>query len=84
VDFVSNAFIYLKAIGAAAAAKPLLDRAGVVADNGITGLDDHVIAAGIQRFWHRKFTQTVAAPPFLLRTSGKPPVPTRCRAPRNL
>jgi catalase len=54
VDFVSNAFGHLKAIGATEAASPLLDRAGVKADDGITGLGKDFIAAATQRFWARE------------------------------
>ena len=36
VDFVANAFVHLKAIGANVAAKPLLDKARVETDDGIT------------------------------------------------
>jgi catalase len=38
IDFVHNAFVHLKAIGFTADAKPLLDKAGVVADPGIVDL----------------------------------------------
>jgi catalase len=38
VDFVSNAFVHLKAIGFTAAAQPLLDKAGVVPDAGVVDL----------------------------------------------
>ncbi len=40
VDFVHNAFVHLKAIGFTAAAKPLLDKAGVVSDPGVVDLAD--------------------------------------------
>lgn len=40
VDFVSNAFVHLKAIGHTAEAQPLLDRAGVEADGGVVDLAD--------------------------------------------
>jgi catalase len=45
IDFVHNAFVHLKAIGFTAAAQPLLDKAGVVADPGIVDL-----AEGAQAF----------------------------------
>ncbi len=38
VDFVSNAFVHLKAIGFTAEAQPLLDRAGVAADAAVVDL----------------------------------------------
>lgn len=38
VDFVSNAFVHLKAIGHTAEAQPLLDKAGVAPDAGIVDL----------------------------------------------
>jgi catalase len=54
VEFVMNAFGHLKAIGASDAAKPLLDKAGVVPDAGITGLDSAFINAASQRFYDRE------------------------------
>jgi len=38
IDFVHNAFVHLKAIGATAEAQPLLDKAGVVPDDGVVDL----------------------------------------------
>ena len=38
IDFVHNAYVHLKAIGFAAPAQPLLDKAGVVADPGVVDL----------------------------------------------
>jgi catalase len=38
IDFVHNAFVHLKAIGHTAEAKPLLAKAGVVADPGVVDL----------------------------------------------
>ena len=40
VDFVSNAFVHLKAIGFTPQAQPLLDRAGVQSDAGVVALSD--------------------------------------------
>lgn len=54
VDFVRNAFGHLKAIGATAEAKPLLDEAGVVADEGVTGVGPGFISAAARRFWDRE------------------------------
>lgn len=47
---------HLKAIGHSAAAKPLLDKAGVVADAGVTGLDQAFLTAAAKRFWAREPT----------------------------
>ncbi|WP_088182943.1 catalase [Sphingobium sp. Z007] len=54
VEFAMNAFGHLKAIGASEAAQPLLDKGGVVADEGVTGLDDMFIKAASQRFYARE------------------------------
>ncbi|MFZ2995846.1 catalase [Sphingobium sp.] len=54
VEFAMNAFGHLKAIGANEAAKPLLDKAGVEPDQGITGLNDGFITAASARFYDRE------------------------------
>ena len=54
VEWVMNAFGHLKAIGANDAAKPLLDKAGVEADEGITGLGAAFIAAAQRRYYDRE------------------------------
>ncbi|PZO65317.1 MAG: catalase HPII [Paracoccus denitrificans] len=55
VDFVSDAFAHLKAIGADDAAKPLLDKGGVLPDAGVTSLDPKAfIDAAGQRFYDRE------------------------------
>ncbi|MEG3176220.1 catalase [Sphingomonas sp. RB3P16] len=54
VQWVMDAFGHLKAIGASAAAQPLLDKAGVEADEGVTGLDDGFAAAAAKRFYARE------------------------------
>ncbi|KKC27179.1 catalase [Sphingomonas sp. SRS2] len=54
VQFVMDAFGHLKAIGASEAAKPLLDKAGVKPDEGITGLDDAFVEAAKTRYWDRE------------------------------
>ncbi|NWK98587.1 catalase HPII [Sphingobium lactosutens] len=54
VEFVMNAFGHLKAIGANDAAQPLLDKAGVVPDDGVTGLDSKFVKAAAQRFYARE------------------------------
>ncbi|MGN8000219.1 catalase [Sphingomonas sp. 22176] len=53
VQWVMDAFGHLKAIGANAAAQPLLDKAGVEADEGVTDLGGFVEAAK-QRYWDRE------------------------------
>jgi catalase len=57
VQFVMDAFGHLKAIGAIGAtdaAKPLLDKAGVKSDDGLTGVGEDFIQAARQRFWDRE------------------------------
>jgi catalase len=54
IQFVMDAFGHLKAIGASPAAQPLLDKAGVEVDSGVTGLDDGFLAAAAKRFWDRE------------------------------
>jgi catalase len=54
IQFVMDAFGHLKAIGASAAAQPLLDKAGVAHDSGVTGLGDDFLAAAAKRFWDRE------------------------------
>ena len=54
IDFVMNAFGHLKAIGSTDAAKPLLDKAGVAPDDGITALGDVFINAAKKRYWDRE------------------------------
>ncbi|RIY00832.1 catalase [Aureimonas flava] len=53
VQWVMDAFGHLKAIGHNAAAKPLLDKAGVEADAGVTDLAGFVDAAK-RRYWDRE------------------------------
>ena len=54
VQFVMDAFGHLKAIGHTPEAKPLLDKAGVEPDAGVTGLGDPFIAAAGKRFFERE------------------------------
>ncbi|RYY27599.1 MAG: catalase [Sphingomonadales bacterium] len=54
VEFAMNAFGHLKAIGASDAARPLLDKAGVVPDEGVTGLDKAFVEAAKKRFYDRE------------------------------
>jgi catalase len=53
VQWVMDAFGHLKAIGHNAAAKPLLDKAGVEPDEGVTDLAGFVEAAK-KRYWDRE------------------------------
>jgi catalase len=54
VEWVMNAFGHLKAIGANDEAQPLLDKAGVEPDDGVTGLEADFIAAAKRRFYDRE------------------------------
>ncbi len=59
VSFVHDAFAHLKVIGHTAAAMPLLEKAGVVADSGIVALPGHAgaafaTAASQGRIWNRE------------------------------
>ena len=54
VDFAANAFVHLKAIGANDAAQPLLDKANVEKDEGVTGLGKDFIAAASTRHFDRE------------------------------
>ena len=55
-DFVSDAFVHLKAIGYTAGAKALLDKAGVEADAGIVELGDAMefLTPAVTRQWDRE------------------------------
>lgn len=57
IEFAMDAFGHLKAIGYAADAKPLLDKAGIVADAGVVDVDQNskdFIAAARTRQWGRE------------------------------
>jgi catalase len=54
VQFVADAFAHLKAIGHDGASMALLDRAGVIADEGVTDLGEAFLDAAAQRFWDRE------------------------------
>jgi catalase len=54
IQFVMDAFGHLKAIGASDEAKPLLDKAGVEPDDGVTDLGDNFIKAAGKRYWDRE------------------------------
>jgi len=56
VEFAMNAFSHLKAIGANDASMPLLDKAGVVPDEGVTDLGASFVKAAAQRFYEREPT----------------------------
>ena len=56
VQFVMDAFGHLKAIGASEAAQPLLEKAGVQPDDGVTDLGKAFVGAARQRFWDREPT----------------------------
>jgi catalase len=56
VQFVMDAYGHLKAIGHTPGAQPLLDRAGAVPGDGITGLNDAFVKAAGQRFFDREST----------------------------
>nr|WP_279338752.1 catalase [Sphingomonas sp. BGYR3] len=53
-EYVMNAYGHLKAIGASDAAKPLLDKAGVAPEDGITGLGSDFVKAAAKRFYARE------------------------------
>ncbi|MES1973787.1 MAG: catalase [Pseudomonadota bacterium] len=54
VQFVMDAFGHLKAIGHSAEAQPLLDKAGVVPDEGVVTPDKGFAAAAAKRYWARE------------------------------
>ena len=54
VQFVMDAFGHCKAIGASAAAKPLLDKAGVEPDAGVTDLGKGFLKAAAKRYYDRE------------------------------
>jgi catalase len=54
VQFVMDAFGHLKAIGHTPEAKPLLDKAGVEPDAGVTALDGAFLTAAAKRFYDRE------------------------------
>ncbi len=53
VQWVMDAFGHLKAIGHNAASRPLLDKAGVEPDEGVTDLR-HFVEAAKRRYWDRE------------------------------
>ncbi|HEY0270173.1 MAG TPA: catalase [Sphingomonas sp.] len=54
VQFAMDAFGHLKAIGANEASRPLLDKAGVEPDDGVTDLGEGFVAAAAGRFYDRE------------------------------
>jgi catalase len=54
VDFVRDAFGHLKAIGCTPEVDALLAKAGVVREEGVTGLDRKFVVAAARRFFERE------------------------------
>lgn len=54
VQFAMDAFGHLKANGRSETAKPLLDKAGIEPDKGVTGLGKPFVAAASRRFYDRE------------------------------
>ena len=54
IGWIMDAFGHLKAIGHTPEAKPLLDKAGVKSDAGVTALDDRFLQAAKTRYWDRE------------------------------
>jgi catalase len=54
IDFVMDAFAHLKAIGHTPGAAALLEKAGVMPDDGVTGLGPDFLEAAAQRFYDRE------------------------------
>jgi catalase len=54
VQFVMDAFGHLKAIGHTPESQPLLDKAGVVPDEGVVPADKSFVAAAAKRYWARE------------------------------
>ena len=54
IQFVMDAFGHLKAIGATAGAKELLDKAGVEPDEGVLPLDESFVKGAAKRYWDRE------------------------------
>jgi catalase len=61
VQFVMDAFGHLKTIGHTPAAQPLLDKAGVVPDEGVVPLDKGFVPAAAKRHWQREPTLRMLA-----------------------
>jgi catalase len=57
IDFVSNAYVHLKAIGATEAAKPLLEKANAKQDDGVVDVSADVapfMKVAASRLWERE------------------------------
>jgi catalase len=54
VQFAMDAFGHLKAIGASDGAQPLLEKAGVEPDEGVTGIDEAFVEAATRRYYARE------------------------------
>ncbi|ESQ76730.1 hypothetical protein ABAC402_03375 [Asticcacaulis sp. AC402] len=60
VEWLTNAFVHLKAIGHTTESHPLLKKAGVEHDEGVVLLDDFVAAAGTRYFDREPKVRTLA------------------------
>ena len=54
IQWLMDAFGHLKAIGYSVEAKPLLEKAGVVPDEGVTDLSKAFVSAATKRYWARE------------------------------
>lgn len=54
IQFVMDAFGHLKAIGYNKESMPLLDKAGVVKDNGVKEVGKQFVTAATKRYWERE------------------------------
>ncbi|WP_411289841.1 catalase [Sphingorhabdus sp.] len=54
VQWAMDAFGHLKAIGATDAAKPLLDKAGIEPDDGVSAINGKFVEAATRRFYDRE------------------------------
>lgn len=54
LQWVMDAFGHLKAIGYTADSKPLLDKAGVTPDEGVTDVTKGFVEAATKRYWARE------------------------------
>ena len=59
VQFVSDAFVHLKAIGCTKGAGKLLERAGVVPDDGVPDLGPSFVRAAARRFYERESARPI-------------------------
>ncbi|RCW86429.1 catalase [Phyllobacterium bourgognense] len=54
IQWLMDAFGHLKAIGYTAAAQPLLEKAGIEADDGVVPLDQSFVEIAKKRYWQRE------------------------------